>query len=735
MDVSHDVDWSLTKEYLNVLMNLLTCSYCHNKLKEPCNFKMCDHYFCKNCAIILNNENAECPECKIALWKENLQLNLKIPDVLAICDKINSLIAKDKNVQVENENENEFLLEDKKILSNCIKTNNQENDSQNLEVTSAHNAFKNDETKAKKKRSSRNNCKTKTSRRNATSVTKNIGDDRRKENDLLLEINIPLAFSNNKNQNSSIEKNCSDNEENVQKIEDHNKDISYQNEKSHIKSDRTDLLWHISKKPKLTYNKRVSLSKNNTSSTTKPFYTDNNEEYSIFDFKDDVSSTPVNLNSKRLSDTKKKDTTKLQKPQEMSSNKLQNQSALNQNSKNNQKQKPLATANKSLTKRNNKGETSLHTACIKGNLQKARDLLQLGADPNTKDNAGWTPLHEACNHGTVDIVKLLLSYGAILDMVAGEDHDTPLHDAVANNQVDVVKLLLKHAAPTNKRNRLGKLPIDYATTEEMKELFKENSLVVDKSYVEGNSFLVNDLVSPKVFVTTNLSEKENSNVSICCQQLGAKLQKDFNISVTHVICGADKSLLSVSRTMKYLLGLITGKWLVSYQWVLDSLAKKNWQNENDYEMKGTPGASNNIPMKSRINRLKYLPGLFEGCSFYFSGAYSVLSKDKLSELVKYGGGKILLREPKANDLTSIIPSSSRRKIDILPKNLSPVMIFHAKENSSQACCTEYIIYDPKMSPQHKKTYSPLLCSAPVSWLLDCVSCFEILDVRDDDQKN
>ena len=82
-----------------------------------------------------------------------------------------------------------------------------------------------------------------------------------------------------------------------------------------------------------------------------------------------------------------------------------------------------------------------------------------------------------------------------------------------------------------------------------------------------------------------------------------------------------------------------------------------------------------------------------------------------------------------------IPKPSiRRRSDVLPKNSSPVMVFHAKENSSQACCTEYIIYDPKMSPRHKKVYSPALCSATVSWLLDCVSCFEILDIRDDEQK-
>ena len=38
--------------------------------------------------------------------------------------------------------------------------------------------------------------------------------------------------------------------------------------------------------------------------------------------------------------------------------------------------------------------------------------------------------------------------------------------------------------------------------------------------------------------------------------------------------------------------------------ILDSAAKKQWQIENEYEINGSPGASDNIPKKSRINRLK-----------------------------------------------------------------------------------------------------------------------------------
>jgi len=50
------------------------------------------------------------------------------------------------------------------------------------------------------------------------------------------------------------------------------------------------------------------------------------------------------------------------------------------------------TPAKTLVKRNIKGETPLHVACIKGNLVTLKSLLAAGANPNTKDNAGWTPL-------------------------------------------------------------------------------------------------------------------------------------------------------------------------------------------------------------------------------------------------------------------------------------------------------------------------------------------------------
>lgn len=50
------------------------------------------------------------------------------------------------------------------------------------------------------------------------------------------------------------------------------------------------------------------------------------------------------------------------------------------------------TPGRELNKKNHKGETPLHVACIKGNVERVQTLLNANATPNTKDNAGWTPL-------------------------------------------------------------------------------------------------------------------------------------------------------------------------------------------------------------------------------------------------------------------------------------------------------------------------------------------------------
>ncbi|RUS85249.1 hypothetical protein EGW08_007010 [Elysia chlorotica] len=183
--------------------------------------------------------------------------------------------------------------------------------------------------------------------------------------------------------------------------------------------------------------------------------------------------------------------------------------------------------NQQLTKRNPKGETVLHTACIKNNVQLLEELLsQPNVNLNVQDNNGYTPLHEACNHGSVKCVELLLKYvpgssakhgsmdmkvkgklpdtdcnsksntESIKDSIVEDNQNesstmlrkadlnavgpqgiTPLHDAVLNNRVAVCRLLLQYGGPRllKARTELGYTALDLAETAEMASVLQNCS--------------------------------------------------------------------------------------------------------------------------------------------------------------------------------------------------------------------------------------------------------------------
>ena len=64
-----------------------------------------------------------------------------------------------------------------------------------------------------------------------------------------------------------------------------------------------------------------------------------------------------------------------------------------------------------LEKKNKNGETPLHVACRRGQLDTVIKLLDDGANSNTQDYAGWTPLHEVVTAARLDIANKLLQVG------------------------------------------------------------------------------------------------------------------------------------------------------------------------------------------------------------------------------------------------------------------------------------------------------------------------------------
>ncbi|ORE04073.1 ankyrin, partial [Rhizopus microsporus var. microsporus] len=114
-----------------------------------------------------------------------------------------------------------------------------------------------------------------------------------------------------------------------------------------------------------------------------------------------------------------------------------------------------------LLARDKDGKSLLHYACINNKIERARHMLEQGADVNAKDNHDWTPLHLACLHGHLDIVKLLIQQGAVVNMLGSEDMDTPLHQASKHGHKEIVLYLIKSSnADVNIKNKYNQNPYD-----------------------------------------------------------------------------------------------------------------------------------------------------------------------------------------------------------------------------------------------------------------------------------
>lgn len=97
-----------------------------------------------------------------------------------------------------------------------------------------------------------------------------------------------------------------------------------------------------------------------------------------------------------------------------------------------------------INKKGPAGSTPLMYAALYGDLDSARELLKLGADPNVQNEAGATALMWATD--SLEMVTLLVEHGADVNAKSG-DSRTPLLVASGRyGAVPVVKFLLDHGA-------------------------------------------------------------------------------------------------------------------------------------------------------------------------------------------------------------------------------------------------------------------------------------------------
>lgn len=152
------------------------------------------------------------------------------------------------------------------------------------------------------------------------------------------------------------------------------------------------------------------------------------------------------------------------------------------------------------------------------------------------------------------------------------------------------------------------------------------------------------------------------------------------------------------RTIKFLRAILNGSWIVSTEWMEECLFQGRLVEETPYEIRGDEYHPDEAaPRRARLSKLGNESSLLSGYSFYLYGAFSAPSIDDLRLLVADSGAHL---------------------------------VTNVKELTKKRPGKVYILCDPKEQADFEKDagiiakFRPLLAS---SWLLDCISTFQIVD--------
>ena len=123
------------------------------------------------------------------------------------------------------------------------------------------------------------------------------------------------------------------------------------------------------------------------------------------------------------------------------------------------------------------GETPLYQAVEMEKVSHVQLLLKKGANPNISQIDGLSPLHLAVNRQNILIIKELLKFNANPNNKTTLYEQTPLHFAIKNNVDPMILLILvQYNGSLIIKDKFGKKPLDYVTSEEMKKVIEKLKL-------------------------------------------------------------------------------------------------------------------------------------------------------------------------------------------------------------------------------------------------------------------
>lgn len=152
--------------------------------------------------------------------------------------------------------------------------------------------------------------------------------------------------------------------------------------------------------------------------------------------------------------------------------------------------------------------------------------------------------------------------------------------------------------------------------------------------------------TPHVLLASSLGDRSTDLLKRAVRGLGsAVVHTKWSSEVTHVLTDpiAWGGKLLASRTIKHMLGILSGQWIMSARWLEESLAAGAWLDAAPYEVDGdTSTSGQGGPARGRLARAAGPHGIFSHLEVHLLGKFSKPnpSRAQVVQLLHEGGATI-----------------------------------------------------------------------------------------------
>ncbi|KAJ0980471.1 hypothetical protein J5N97_008726 [Dioscorea zingiberensis] len=159
-----------------------------------------------------------------------------------------------------------------------------------------------------------------------------------------------------------------------------------------------------------------------------------------------------------------------------------------------------------------------------------------------------------------------------------------------------------------------------------------------------------------VLCCSALTNEEKETVSKFTRLAGVSVSKSWTSTVTHVIASTDENK-ACRRTLKFLMGIIYGKWILTIDWIKDCMEAMEPVDEAKYEIRADVNGIRDGPQLGRLRASSKQPKLFHSMKFYLTGDFAPSYKGYLQALITAAGGVVLQRKPISRDRERLLDDS------------------------------------------------------------------------------